>query len=74
MWNIWMKQNALIFNDKFSLHASIIFKIIHMFLSWIDATPGIKKKRLKDSAATAKCNLEFLGTHTDLGDLSDRET
>ena len=62
-WNIWLEKNAHIFYDKYFAYSSVIVKAIHMFLSWIAATPETRKVRQEGSTAIVKHSLEFLGQH-----------
>lgn len=62
---IQLERNAHIFNDKFSLHASIIIKVIYIFYRELILTPEAKKAKLENSVVSAKRNLEFLRIQMD---------
>lgn len=64
LWHVWLERNARIFNNAYSVHQSVLLKVIYMFLSWINAVPDAKKAKLEGSVSTAKRSLQFLGGQT----------
>lgn len=61
-WNIWLERNACIFTSSCSSTATIIVKISHMVLMWLNAVPDSKRAKLEESISKIKRSLEFLST------------
>ncbi|XP_039145713.1 uncharacterized protein LOC120282947 [Dioscorea cayenensis subsp. rotundata] len=65
-WNIWIERNARIFSSSCASIASLIVKIIHMFLIWLNAAPDSKRAKLEEPIKKIKRSLEFV-TGRDVG-------
>lgn len=59
-WNNWIEINACIFTSTCSPTATIIVKIVHMVLMWLNAVPDSKKAKLEEPMGKLKRSLEFL--------------
>ncbi|XP_039113709.1 uncharacterized protein LOC120249266 [Dioscorea cayenensis subsp. rotundata] len=62
-WNIWLERNAPIFDCACSSATSIIIKIIHLVLMWINAAPDSKKAKLEEPSGKLRRSLDFLFSH-----------
>lgn len=61
-WNIWIERNARIFDCVCSSTTSIILKIIHVVLMWMNVAPDAKKAKLEESSGKLRRSLDFLSS------------
>ncbi|XP_039118577.1 uncharacterized protein LOC120254543 [Dioscorea cayenensis subsp. rotundata] len=61
-WNIWIERNARIFSSSCASNATIIVKIVHMLLMWLNAVPEAKRAKLEEPIKKIKKSLEFVAT------------
>lgn len=61
-WNFWLEWNYLIFSCMaLALQLSSIFKIDHILIAWLNATPKSQKTTLEEALLTIKRSFEFVG-------------